>query len=231
MGRFCSYCAPERGDGRVQVQRRFHVDSLIFEIPQLIVKCVGVGFIIYGTIPAGNGTIPFEVNTDGVSSGTIRIPGNNENAYDSQFYFSPTLQDVLHTVTITSQGAPEDLPFQFDRIVLWDVDVQPIMATLSLLSDSTSTPTSTSGSSGTPSSSDSAHKSSVPVAAVGGALGGIVAILIAIIIFLLRRSRRLSKTRSLNLVNDDAVKRGPGTQHTTAGLRNWFLSTTSRKQD
>jgi len=230
MGRFCSYCAPERGDGRVQVQRRVHVDWLIFEIPQLIFKCVGVGFIIYGTIPAGNGTIPFEVNTDGVSSGTIRIPGNNENAYDSQFYFSPTLQDVLHTVTITSQGAPEDLPFQFDRIVLWDVDVQPIMATLSLPSDSTpSIPTSTSGSSGTPSSSDSAHKSSVPVAAVGGALGGIVAILLAVIIFLLRRSRRPSKTRSLNLVNDDAVKRGPGTQHTTAGLGNWFLSTTSRK--
>jgi len=229
MGRFCSYCAPERGDGRVQVQRRVHVDSLIFEIPQLIVKCVGVGFIIYGTIPAGNGTIPFEVNTDGVSSGTIRIPGNNENAYDSQFYFSPMLQDVLHTVTITSQGAPEDLPFQFDRIVLWDVDVQPIMATLSLPSDSTSTPTSTSGSSGIPSSSDSAHKSSVPVAAVGGALGGIIAILLVIIIFLLRRSRRPSKTRS-NLVNDDAMRRGPGTQHTTVGLRNWFLSTTFRKQ-
>jgi hypothetical protein len=95
---------------------------------------------MYGTVPAGSGTVLVDITIDGGSPTRVTRTSGSDNVYDDIFYQSPLLQtDSAHTVVFTNRGHPTDTSFQFDRVNLLALDGDPTVLSAPSLGNGTPT--------------------------------------------------------------------------------------------
>jgi len=142
---------------------------------------------MYGTVPAGSGTVFVDITIDGGSPTRITRTSGSDNVYNDVFYQSPVLQtDSAHTVVLINRGHPTDTSFQFDRVELLALDADPTVLSAPSLGNGTPTtqavasttnsqlqsPTSSPGSSPSRSISGSSQISSSGSTSGGSTSGG-----------------------------------------------------------
>jgi len=90
------------------------------------ISVTGNSFIMYGTIPAGSGTVYVDITIDGGTPTRVTRTSGSDNVYADVFYQSSILNSgSMHTVVFTNRGQTTDSSFQFDRVDLLSLDGDP----------------------------------------------------------------------------------------------------------
>ncbi|TFK37633.1 hypothetical protein BDQ12DRAFT_713416 [Crucibulum laeve] len=167
----------------------------------------GTSMTVVGTIPVGTETTTGEYSVDGKAPVSASFRSGRDAVYDQTFWQSGTLQDGVHTLTITNKAsAAEFLLDCIKYIGLEDISAAPAApSSITIIPSNNVVSSSASASSASSSSSvdgSSNRSSGVPTGAVVGAVvGGVISIAL-ILLFLFCRRRRARR----------AVKSGDDTQ-------------------
>ncbi|KAF5318067.1 hypothetical protein D9619_012164 [Psilocybe cf. subviscida] len=155
------------------------------------VPCLASEVWIWGTIPAGTGSILYDVSIDGGTPNVTSRASNGSAIYDDIYYQSSLLVNTDHTIVLRNLGSSgnKNSELQLDRFMFQTDETTPTFKppgdSMSSAASITPSASSTSESMVEPGRSSSKSKALT----IAGAIIGVLVVLVIVLAFFLWKSR------------------------------------------